>query len=82
MSAALFDFKDPEAVGELGPALDEGVETGTEDDVLGDAGGGLLGNEILAAFGVGGPHTGPSAPNALKCLADASLNKPIAQRHP
>ena len=47
LGAGLVDLEDPQAVAELGPALGEGVQAGTEDDELGDAGVGLLGHQVL-----------------------------------
>ena len=78
LGAGLVDLEDPEAGAELGPALGESVEAGAEDDVLGDAGGGLLGHQVLDEAGAGhdrGPepagadrmHVGTVAPVGVGC---------------
>ena len=43
----LVDLEYPQPGGDLRPALDEGVQAGAEDDVLGDAVAGLFGDQIL-----------------------------------
>jgi len=45
--AGLVDFEHPEASGDLRPALREGVEAGSEDDVLPNTTTSVLRNQIL-----------------------------------
>src|SRR5580698_6091052 len=47
LGTGLIDLEHPEAGGDLRPALGEGIQTCTQDNVLGDASAGLLDHQIL-----------------------------------
>ena len=63
LRTGLVDLEDPQAGGELRPALGEGVQAGAEDDVLADAAASLLHDQILdeASTGHDGGAEGPCA---------------------
>ena len=63
LGAGLVDLENPEARGNVGPALGKGVQAGAQDDVLGDALFGLLGHQVLDETSPG-DNGGPKRPGA------------------
>ena len=77
LRTGLVDLEHAQARGELGPALGEGVQARAEDDVLRDAAGGLLRDEILdeASAGHDGGAEGPRERAHVGTVAPAVVGR-------